>query len=71
VRAPFVQPTLAWFSDAQWMAETRNGAEAAFDAFIETYGRKYEKAVECLIKDRDTLLAFYGNSVRFPLQEPR
>jgi transposase-like protein len=42
-----------------WMAETRNGAEAAFDAFIETYGRKYEKAVECLIKDRDRLLAFY------------
>ena len=42
-----------------WMAETRNGAEAAFDAFIETYGRKYEKAVECLTKDRDTLLAFY------------
>jgi putative transposase len=42
-----------------WMAETRNGAEVAFDAFIETYGRKYEKAVECLTKDRDTLLAFY------------
>jgi putative transposase len=42
-----------------WMAETRNGAEAAFDTFIETYGRKYEKAVECLTKDRDALLAFY------------
>ncbi len=42
-----------------WMAETRIGAEAAFDAFTETYGRKYEKAVECLTKDRDTLLAFY------------
>jgi putative transposase len=42
-----------------WMADTRNGAEAAFDAFIETYGRKYEKAVECLTKDRDALLAFY------------
>jgi hypothetical protein len=42
-----------------WMAETRNGAEAAFAAFIETYGRKYDKAVECLIKDRDRLLAFY------------
>jgi transposase-like protein len=40
-----------------WMAETRNSAEVAFDAFIETYGRKYEKAVECLTKDRDTLLA--------------
>ena len=42
-----------------WTAETRNGAEAAFDAFIETYGRKYDKAVECLSKDRDTLLTFY------------
>jgi putative transposase len=42
-----------------WMAETRNSADVAFDAFIETYGRKYEKAVECLTKDRDTLLAFY------------
>ena len=31
-----------------WMAETRKDAEAAFDAFIETYGVKYEKAVECL-----------------------
>jgi putative transposase len=30
-----------------------------FDAFIETWGVKYDKAVECLIKDRDPLLAFY------------
>jgi putative transposase len=42
-----------------WMAETRKDAEAAFDAFIETYHRKYDKAVECLRKDRDALLAFY------------
>ncbi len=42
-----------------WMAETRNDAEAAFEAFIESYGAKYEKAVECLTKDRDVLLAFY------------
>jgi hypothetical protein len=27
------------------MAETRKAAEAALDAFIETYGIKYEKAV--------------------------
>jgi hypothetical protein len=33
-------------------------ALAAFDAF-ETWGVKYDKAVECLIKDRDALLAFY------------
>jgi len=42
-----------------WMAETRKDAEAAFDAFIESYGVKYERAVECLNKDRDVLLAFY------------
>ena len=42
-----------------WMAETRKDAEAALDAFIETYGRKYEKAAECVAKDRDALLAFY------------
>ncbi len=44
---------------AIWMAETRQAAEAAFDAFIEAYGAKYDKAVACLVKDRDTLLAFY------------
>jgi transposase-like protein len=42
-----------------WMAETRSDAEAAFDAFIETYGVKYDKAADCLIKDREALLAFY------------
>ena len=42
-----------------WMAETRNDAEASFDAFIETYELKYEKAADCLKKDRDALLAYY------------
>jgi putative transposase len=42
-----------------WMAETRNDAEAAFDAFVRTYAVKYAKAVDCLSKDRTTLLAFY------------
>ena len=41
------------------MAETKIAAEAAFDAFVESYALKYEKAAECLAKDRDTLLAFY------------
>ena len=41
------------------MAETKNDALVAFDAFIETYGVKYDKAIECLTRDRDTLLAFY------------
>ncbi|MBA4038490.1 MAG: IS256 family transposase [Bradyrhizobium sp.] len=42
-----------------WMAETKAAAEAAFDAFIESYALKYEKAADCLAKDRDALLAFY------------
>ncbi|MET4211014.1 transposase-like protein [Bradyrhizobium sp. LA2.1] len=42
-----------------WMAETKAAAELAFDAFIESYALKYEKAADCLSKDRDTLLAFY------------
>jgi transposase-like protein len=42
-----------------WMAATRKDAEVAFDAFIESYAVKYEKAVECLSKDRNALLAFY------------
>jgi putative transposase len=41
------------------MAETKKDALAAFDAFVETWSVKYDKAVECLIRDRDALLAFY------------
>lgn len=42
-----------------WMAATKAEALVAFDAFVETWIVKYDKAVECLIKDRDALLAFY------------
>ena len=42
-----------------WMAETSKDAEAAFDAFIAAYELKYDKAAECLAKDRQALLAFY------------
>jgi transposase-like protein len=44
---------------AIWMAETKTDADAAFDAFIESYQVKYDKAAECLRKDREALLAFY------------
>jgi putative transposase len=40
-------------------AETKAGAEKAFDLFVKTYQAKYPKATECLVKDRDVLLAFY------------
>jgi transposase-like protein len=42
-----------------WQAETRAAAETAMDTFAEKYGAKYEKAVSCLTKDREALLAFY------------
>jgi transposase-like protein len=42
-----------------WMAETREQAHRAFDAFLEKYGPKYPAASECLKKDREVLLAFY------------
>ena len=42
-----------------WQAETRASAEQAFDSFMADFKVKYEKAVECLTKDRDVLLTFY------------
>ena len=42
-----------------WMAETREEAGRAWQHFVAAYEAKYEKAVECLAKDRDDLLAFY------------
>jgi len=42
-----------------WQAETRAAAEAAIDTFAEKYRTKYDKAVACLTKDREALLAFF------------
>jgi putative transposase len=44
---------------AIYEAESRKEAEAVFDRFIVKYGAKYDKAVACLAKDREALLAFY------------
>ena len=42
-----------------WMAEGREDAEQAMALFAEKYSAKYPRAVTCLIKDREQLLAFY------------
>jgi putative transposase len=42
-----------------YWAPGRAAAEAAIDVFAEKYSAKYGKAVECLTKDREALLAFY------------
>ena len=40
-------------------APTRAAAEVAIDVFADKYGDKYDKAVACLTKDREALLAFF------------
>ena len=42
-----------------WTAPDRKSADAAMVLFAEKYQAKYDKAVACLMKDRDVLLTFY------------
>jgi putative transposase len=42
-----------------WLSPDRGAAEAAMTTVAEKYAPKYDKAVECLIKDRETLLTFF------------
>ena len=44
------------------MADTKDTAEKAFDNELEYYNAKYQKAMECLRKNREELLAFYDFS---------
>jgi len=41
------------------MAATKEDAFKAYDRFTEIYGAKYEKACQCLEKDREVLMCFY------------
>ncbi|WP_119344044.1 IS256 family transposase [Facilibium subflavum] len=43
-----------------YMAPGKEEAHAAYKDFIATYQAKYPKAVECLTKDKEKLLTFYG-----------
>ena len=54
-----VQPAAKSDLREVWAAPDRATAEAAIATFAEKYGAKYEKAVACLVKDRDALLTFY------------
>jgi transposase-like protein len=54
-----LQPTAKAQLHEIWMSDTREHAGQAFDQFVATYEAKYPKAVECLKKDREVLLAFY------------
>jgi putative transposase len=54
-----VQPKAKGDLHEIWQAETRDSANKAFDHFLEKYAAKYDKACECLKKDRAELLTFY------------
>jgi transposase-like protein len=54
-----VQPAVKADLREVWMAPDRATAETAIATFAEKYAAKYEKAVACLVKDRDALLTFY------------
>jgi putative transposase len=54
-----VQPAAKQDMREIWQAPDRATAEAAIATFAEKYGAKYAKAVACLVKDREALLAFY------------
>jgi transposase-like protein len=43
-----------------WMAATKEDAIKAMNKFVATHQAKYPKAVECLVKDKEELLAFYN-----------
>ena len=42
-----------------WLSPNRAAAEVAMTTFAEKYAPKYQKAVDCLLKDRDALLTFF------------
>jgi len=54
-----VQPAAKADLHEVWAAPDRATAGTAIATFAEKYGAKYEKAVACLVKDRDALLTFY------------
>jgi putative transposase len=54
-----VQPKVKAALHEIWMAETREDAHTAFDRTLKRFEPKYSRAMDCLAKDRDALLAFY------------
>jgi putative transposase len=54
-----VQPKMKQDLREICLAPNRAAAEAALNVFAEKYRVKYGKAVECLTKDRESLLTFY------------
>ena len=54
-----VQPKVKSALHDIWQAETREQAYTAFGNTLKRFESKYPKAMECLSKDKDQMLAFY------------
>ena len=54
-----VQPKVKQALHEIWMAPTRKDAFRAFDVALATYSAKYPKAMACLEKDKEQMLAFF------------
>jgi hypothetical protein len=54
------------------MAETKATADLAFDAFVESYALKYERAADCLsrIETRCSLFTTFQPSIKKPCGRP-
>jgi putative transposase len=55
-----VQPKAKGMLHEIYLAPNRAEADKAFDLFLRTYEAKYPKATDCLAKNRQELLTFYG-----------
>ena len=58
--AKSVQPAMKQDLREIWMAPDRETAQTALTTFEKKYATKHARAVECLTKDREALLAFYA-----------
>lgn len=54
-----IQPKVKQALHEIWMAPTKDDAYKAFGITIDTYKDKYPKAMKCLEKDKNEMLAFY------------
>ena len=54
-----VQPKMKEALHDIWQAETRDAAYKAFDNTVKRFESKYSRAIECLNKDKASMLAFY------------
>ncbi len=54
-----VQPKIKEALHDIWMADTRQAAHKAYDSCVRRFEDKYPGAMDCLVKDKESMLAFY------------